>query len=325
MTTEIGLLDSKEVIEEGGKKKKGYKKYIEAIDRINLIGWVKDEIARKTDRTIVVKIDDIIKEMGPEFEKIGHSMLYQALKVIFFERDIFLSIGTHRDGDKVFVLREIRKGDKLPQSYSYTKQKVKEKINKNEDIDNKRNIEDIESHYDNLIKAITKERDDLLNTERKEKNALIAQVRKLKEMLTGKLGNNAFMVEVFQFNWDTLTWRMVKSKSVKTNINLLQIITDNVSKSDERYRIELTSLIELEKMGRQPPKEEFDNEKVERGQDIKDGTIEETDVGCPWCGSKNISKWSIIQVIRTRSGERKLRFRCKDCNETFGDEDIRIS
>lgn len=322
MTTEIEILDHKEVKEGIEKKKKGYKKYIDAVDRINFIGWAKEEIGRKSDRTIVVKINDVVKEMGPEFEKIGHSILYQALKVICFEKDIFLSIGTHKDGDKVFVLREIRKGDRLPQSYSYTKQRVKEKIN-----DSKDNKEKIEN-----ITDVRFERDLILDKERKKIDALIEQYRKLKQMLAGKFGNNAVMVEVFQFNWDTLTWKMIKRKSVNTNINLLQIITDNASKSGERYRIELTPLTELEKMGREGSKEEFDNQiiikKDEIGQieeDTRDEIIEGTDVECPWCGSKNISKWSIIQVIRTRSGERKLRFRCKDCNETFGDEDIKIS
>ena len=401
MVLDVELIDAKEVRVKGGigKKRKGYKKYNDAINRINLVGWIKEEIIKKSDRTIIVKIDDVAKEMGPEFEEAGYAVMYQALKAILFQNGIFLSMATHKDGDKTFVLRDIREGDRLAPSYLFVKHRIKqeEMLEKEEKEKQKRKEEqnrkyrkekeekgikegevaeiEVDNKYSHV--RIRKEK------ERQEKIAMREEIKKLREILHGRLGKKSCMVEIFLFNWNTLTWRMIKRSSARTYLKLLEIVMGNTSNKENRYRIELTPLYEIEDMeGEQGKKGEQEGEQQEgeqgkkgeqegeqgkkgeqegeqegeqgkKGGDIKDivkkreisgrleelkgikEKIEETgetgekqlqdrELECPRCGSKNIKTWSTVQIIKTRSGDRKLRHRCVDCNETFTDEDIGI-
>ena len=163
------------------------------------------------------------------------------------------------------------------------------------------------------------------------------------------------MIEIFQFNWNTLTWRMVKRSSARTYLKLLEVVMDNTSNTENRYRIELTPLYQLE--DRKKTDDEIERENGQKKKDgVKKGEIADihgvcvTDLAeisntleelkgsenekieekaykgleCPRCGGKNIKTWLTVQVIKTRSGDRRLRHRCVDCNETFTDEDIGI-
>lgn len=335
MALDVELIDEEDIKVKGGieKKRKDYKKYSDAVNRINLVAWIKEEIEKKPEKTIVVKIDDVSKEMGPEFKKVNHQILYQALKVILFQNGIFLSMATHMDGDKTFVLRKVRKGDQLAQSYLFVKH--------NEAKETKTGIE---SHPESDLKRIIKEK---LSIQEKEKErqeiiAMLDEIRKLKEILNGRLGRLSCMIEIFQFNWNTLTWRMVKRSSVRTYIKLLELVMNNTSTTENRYRIEFTPLYQLENMGKDLPghkelgeqenrtdniedevkggENEANGEKAEQIKELKEGE----GIECPRCGSYNIKTWSTVQVIKTRSGDRKLRHRCENCNETFTDEDLGI-
>lgn len=385
MALDVELIGEEDIKVKGGieKKRKGYKKYSDAVDRINLVAWIKGEIEKKSERMIVVKIDDVTKEMGPEFVNVGYQIIYQALKAILFQHGIFLSMATHKDGDKAFLLREVRKGDQLAPSYLFVKHKIKrEKMSeideriidgmKEKDSKNEKGIKE--------IKRIIKERLDIQDEEREKERqegiAMREELIKLKEILHGRLGKKSCMIEIFQFNWDTLTWRMVKRSSVRTYIKLLEVVMSNISTTENRYRIEFTPLYQLENMEQDLLEDKnsgehdkkIDNVEGQVKDEVKDGEkgnvhgIEVTDltnisdmlegleseeekigdieeiekveniegVGkigeleCPRCGGKNIKTWTTVQVIKTRSGDRKLRHRCVDCNETFSDEDLGI-
>lgn len=397
MVLDVELIGEEDIKVKGGieKKRKGYKKYSDAVDRINLVAWIKEEIEKKPERMIVVKIDDVAKEMGPEFVNVGYQIMYQSLKAILFRHGIFLSMATHKDGDKTFLLREVRKGDQLAPSYLFIKHRIRQEEileeeqttddmkEKEGDKEEKKEVKEIKR----IIKEkLAKKEEERQEKERQEGITMREELRKLKEILHGRLGKKSCMVEIFQFNWGTLTWRIVKRSSVRTYLKLLEVVMDNTSTTENRYRIEFTPLDQLENMekgvlevedsGEQENKvdnvegqvkesakgevkgeekgdihgieatnlaeisdtlEELRSreekvgkvgdvegvegvEKVEPVQEIKEGEME-----CPRCGSKNIKTWSKVQIIKTRSGDRKLRHRCVGCNETFSDEDLGIS
>ncbi len=364
MALDVELIGEEDIKVKGGieKKRKGYKKYSDAVDRINLVAWIKGEIEKKPERMIVVKIDDVAKEMGPEFEKAGYQIMYQALKAILFRHGIFLSMATHKDGDKTFLLREVRKGDQLAPSYLFVKHRIKQEemleieeqtIDEMKEKEEEKGVKEIKR----IIKEkLAKQEEEKKEKERQEGITMREEMRKLKEILHGRLGRKSCMVEIFQFNWNTLTWRMVKRSSVRTYLKLLEVVMDNTSTIENRYRIEFTPLHQLEEGVKDEVKWEEKGdihgieatdlaevsdilqelrskeekvgkvgnvegvEKVERIQEIKEGEME-----CPRCGGKNIKTWSTVQVIKTRSGDRKLRHRCADCNETFSDEDLGIN
>jgi hypothetical protein len=395
MVLDVELIGEEDIKVKGGieKKRKGYKKYSDAVDRIHLVSWIKEEIEKKSEKTIVVKVDDVAKEMGPEFVNAGYQIMYQALKAILFQKGIFLSMATHKDGDKTFLLRYIKEGDKLAPSYLFVKHRIKqeemleieEQGQKEKEKKERRDIKTtdigigVESRRERIIKeklAIQEEKE----KERQERIAMHEEIRKLKEILHGRLGKKSCMIEIYQFNWNTLTWRMIKRSSVRTYLKLLEVVTDNTSTTENRYRIEFTPLYQLENMEKDLPEDEdldeYENradniekegvkdevkgeekgdvhgievtdlaevsdtleelrsreekaekvediegvEKVEQVQEKKEGELE-----CPRCGGKNIKTWSTVQVIKTRSGDRKLRHRCADCNETFSDEDLGIN
>ncbi len=361
------LFLSAEEIKEGkvrNKIGKPFMNYQKAVKKINLLGWIKEEIDKRPERTIVVKISDVAKELGPSFEKYKYGSLYQGLRYVLFYNGFTISTGTHKDGDKVFIIKEKKEGDRLAPSYRELEIKAetveeKKKEKKKEIEDRKKEIDkgelaeivekrlkiikereetslEIQKKRDDLHKEkvalekehqkIKKEKDEILLEIQKQRDALQKEkvaleeirkekedIEKLKQILDEKFGNKIYVVEIFQFNWKTLAWKLIKRKSIKNYIHLFDLIIEYTSALEDRYRFELTPVNEIkesvEKIGQ---KEQ--NEAIEKDKDFE--------IECPRCGSKNIRTWSTIKVIRTRSGERKLRYRCEDCNETFGDEDI---
>jgi hypothetical protein len=388
MALDVELIGEEDIKVKGGieKKRKGYKKYSDAVDRINLAAWIKEEIEKKPERMIVVKIDDVAKEMGPEFKKTGYQIMYQALKAILFQQGIFLGLATHKDGDKTFVLRYVKEGDRLAPSYLFVKHRIKQEEMleiEEQETDEKKEKETKEGQAKSRRARIIKEKLVIQEEEKeKERQEIIAvreEIRKLKEILYGRLGKKSCMMEIFQFNWNTLTWRMIKRSSVRSYIKLLDVVMDNTSTTENRYRIEFTPLYQLENMEKELLEDEdsgeykADNTKGQAKDGVKNGvkgehgieaadlaevsdTLEELiskeekigkvgdvegvekveqvveqvqekkegELECPRCGGKNIKTWSTVQVIKTRSGDRKLRHRCEDCNETFSDEDLGI-
>jgi hypothetical protein len=339
------------------------------------------------------------KELGPEFEKYKYGSLYQGLRYVLFYKGFMISIGTHRDGDKVFIIREKMEGDKLAPTYRELEKRaniIEEKKIKRE---SEETFQEIQKQREDLLneKAVLEEKSRQLRKEREEMfleiskqrealridKAVLEEARKEKEdiekleqKLIEKFGNKIYMAEIFQFNWKTLAWKLIKRKSIKNHMHLIDLITEYTSAIEVRYRFELTPIyetgktgpIELEKFreGEGGVKEEetesgvkeeeteggIKEGEVKEGEvkeggvtegevkegevkegEVKEGEVkeggvkeggvkEEIEIECPRCGSKNIKTWPTIKIIRTRAGERRLRHRCVDCNETFGDEDI---
>jgi hypothetical protein len=267
---DVELLSKKDMKVDNSKNIKQYEKYEEAIDRIKLIDWVKEQIRNKSDKKIVVKFKEVAKELG--FENKSYSTLFQALKVIFFNNGIFINMGTYKDGDKIFILRELRPGEKIPSSYLSTKErkggkekikslrkrkklkkgrlhiskeKYKELYEQKENLLRENNkLREIESRQDHLLQTIIKDRDTILEDAKKEKLQYSTEIKKLNQILNDRIGKE-YMVEIFLFNWENLTWRIFKRKSVKTYNKLIDIILENVSSNKSRFRLELTPTTEL--------------------------------------------------------------------------------
>lgn len=178
---------------------------------------------------------------------------------------------------------------------------------------------------------------------RKERIAMQEEIRKLKKILRGRLGRRSCMVEVFLLDWDTLTWRMIKRSSAKTYLKLLEVVMENISTVEDRYRIEFTPIYQSDlgkgdnnvdnieyvikervKVGDIEGEEKCEDvegiKKIEHVYETKNEAME-----CPRCGGRSIKTWPIVHVIKTRSGDKRLRHRCTACNETFSDEDLGIS
>jgi predicted type IV restriction endonuclease/RNA polymerase subunit RPABC4/transcription elongation factor Spt4 len=105
------------VISESGikVKKKGerYGKYKTAI--VPIIPWIKKQINSNNDGIARVKISDMTKVMGSEFEKKSNTSIYWGLKYTLFEYDVIVDMCTH-DGDKLLVMRTRANDDELPPS-----------------------------------------------------------------------------------------------------------------------------------------------------------------------------------------------------------------
>lgn len=91
-----------------------YGKYMAAIER--LVPWIKTQITDSKDGMIRVKAVEMGKEMGGEFSKRNPTSLYWGLKFALYHHGVVVDTGTHRDGDKLLVMRSGTEEDKLPPS-----------------------------------------------------------------------------------------------------------------------------------------------------------------------------------------------------------------
>lgn len=114
----IPLVSIEEVqIGKGGKTKgEKYGKYAQAIARN--VSWLKEQIAISPDDKIRLKVRDIAKVMGPEFEKKSDTAIYWGLKFVLFHEGIVVDTGTAKDKSKLLVMRMATPDDKLPPSLS---------------------------------------------------------------------------------------------------------------------------------------------------------------------------------------------------------------
>lgn len=112
----IPLVSIEEVqIGRGGRTKgEKYGKYAQAIAKD--VQWIKDQIRESPDGKIRLKVRDIARVMGPEFEKRSDTAIYWALKFVLFHEGIVVDTGTAIDKDKLLVMRYATPGDKLPPS-----------------------------------------------------------------------------------------------------------------------------------------------------------------------------------------------------------------
>lgn len=240
MTIEDMLVGADQIKDKNGQKKiKSYVRFEEAIERIKMVEWVKENIDKKNGGIIVVKISDVLNEMGPEFTKYHYATVYQALKCILFDNGILMKVGTHKDGGKVFILREKKPEDKLAPSYYVRAKKECNIIDKLRE----KKLEIIRDRT-TLDIDIKKERDNFYE----EKRVMYEEIEKLKQELKNISENGTYMVEVFKINWKTLEWKMIKGKIVRTDVTLLGMIRQYSSTPNERYRIEVTQVDNIPEM-----------------------------------------------------------------------------
>lgn len=120
MSTEnIPLVPVEEVITgRHGKRTKGqkYGKYVKAIQPY--VQWIKDSIEHSKDDTIRMKIKDLAKELGKEFDKLQDTSIYWGLKYALFAEGIVVDQTTHKDNSKILVMRLANEEDTLPPSLS---------------------------------------------------------------------------------------------------------------------------------------------------------------------------------------------------------------
>ena len=91
-----------------------YGKYSDAIS--SQLEFLKEGIAK--EGTIRLKIRDVARAMGKDFERKSDTAIYWGLKYALFKEDIVTDLGAHKDGiTKLLVLRAKQEDDVLPESY----------------------------------------------------------------------------------------------------------------------------------------------------------------------------------------------------------------
>ena len=87
------------------------KKYMMAIEKH--LNWIKKSIESSKDNMIRMKTTDFAKELGPDFANKSPIVIQRNLKGVLFDKDIIVESGTHKDGDKLLIMRFATNIDKL--------------------------------------------------------------------------------------------------------------------------------------------------------------------------------------------------------------------
>lgn len=113
---EVDLVDVEEVKSRKGGRERGakYAKYTQAIKRH--VPWIKEEIEKTADGTIRIKTVGLRKELGGEFLKKKETAIYWGLKYALFKEGIIVDTGSHKDGNKILIIRFATEDDILPPS-----------------------------------------------------------------------------------------------------------------------------------------------------------------------------------------------------------------
>ncbi len=98
------------------KKKTKFGKYAEAIERTNLVPWLRESIEKSSDKYVRILTREIAREMGEEFEEKSEAAIYWGVKFILFHEDIIVDIGMSNNDESMLVMRKRNKEDKLPYS-----------------------------------------------------------------------------------------------------------------------------------------------------------------------------------------------------------------
>lgn len=105
------MKDQKEDLKNNTK----YIKYEVAIKKS--IPWIKDQIEKSKDGTIIIRAKDAGKEMGGEFEKKNPTSIYWGLKYILRNHNIVVDQDIHDEsGDKLLVMKYRTEEDMPPSS-----------------------------------------------------------------------------------------------------------------------------------------------------------------------------------------------------------------
>lgn len=93
-----------------------FKLYTDALNRqtngISLLDWIKEEILKSPDKTIRIKIADIKRFLGSEFEKKDDRTIYDGLKFAlttsrpFWEKEAYIGVTTGKtiEKDKLIIM-----------------------------------------------------------------------------------------------------------------------------------------------------------------------------------------------------------------------------
>ena len=116
MTVPLVSVDEVQTGRGGKTKGEKYGKYAQAIAKD--VTWLKDQVDTSPDKKIRVKVRDIAKAMGPEFDKKSDTAIYWGLKFVLFHEGMVIDTGTAKDKSKLLVMRMATPEDKLPPSLS---------------------------------------------------------------------------------------------------------------------------------------------------------------------------------------------------------------
>jgi len=231
-----------------------FQKYFDAVERIGMIKWIKETMQKRPDKMIIVKVSDVSKEMGPSFEASHFTTLYTGLKYVLFQNGITLALALHKDGERVFIMKEKKPGDELPLSYRRIEERAARKEKREKYFEElrvkyeKEKMEkmEIKKEKDSIYEEFIREKDRMEDEFRRERKAMQETIRKLREEIGKRKEKRNYIVEVFKMNWKTLEWKLIRQKMIKTEDTLLDTIREFSSKSpDERFRIEVTEVIDI--------------------------------------------------------------------------------
>lgn len=110
----VDIKDTKSTRGGGGKKGAGqkYPKYRTAV--ATMLPWFKEQIDKHG--TIRVKVSDVAREMGREFEAKHPTSITWALKFVMFNEGMIVTTGKTNDDKPILVIRAATPEDKLPDS-----------------------------------------------------------------------------------------------------------------------------------------------------------------------------------------------------------------
>ncbi len=91
-----------------------FDKYAQAV-RPKIL-WLKDAIAKSNDGKIKLRIRDVAKSMGPEFEKKQDKAIYWGIRFVLFHEGIVVGQEKGKDGEELLIMRMATSKDVLPRS-----------------------------------------------------------------------------------------------------------------------------------------------------------------------------------------------------------------
>ncbi len=110
----IPIVEQSEVVIRGETKGRKYGRYAQAIG--GEVQWIKDAIEESSDGKIRLKIRDVAKSMGPEFEKKQNKAIYWGTRFILFHEGIVVTIAKGKDGEELLIMGMATPEDTLPPS-----------------------------------------------------------------------------------------------------------------------------------------------------------------------------------------------------------------
>ncbi len=110
----IPVIDSSEVVTHKETKGRKYGKYAQAIG--HEIRWLKDSIAKSSDGHIILKIRDVAKSMGSEFEKKQDKAIYWGIRFVLFHEGIVVGQAKGVNNEELMIMRMATSDDTLPMS-----------------------------------------------------------------------------------------------------------------------------------------------------------------------------------------------------------------